>query len=79
MLKIKDNVDMEDLENRYNLYEEFYEYDYDYSNDGDLILEKNDSGVFIDKFRREIFGIDNSKLDLLYDLIKDGLVEKVEG
>ena len=78
MLKIKKNVDMEELKNKYNFYEEFYEYDYDYSNDGDIILEKEDSGVFIDKIRREIFGVDNSKLDLLYDLIKSNLVEKVD-
>ena len=76
MLKIKDNVDMEELKNKYNLYEEFYEYDYDYSNDGDIILEHKYSAVFIDKFRREIFGIDNSNLDLLYDLIMDGVVKK---
>jgi len=78
MLKIKKNIDLDELANKYDMYEEFYEYDYDYSNDGDIILEKESSGVFIDKRRREIYGVDNSKLDLLYDLIKDGLVEKVQ-
>ena len=78
MLKIKKDVDIEKLATKYDMYEEFYEYDYDYSNDGDIILEKDDSGVFIDKRRKEIYGVDNSKLDLLYDLIKDGLVEKVD-
>lgn len=55
-----------------------YEGLYEVSNDGDIVLEKDDSGVFIDKRRREIYGVDNSKLDLLYDLIKADLVEKVK-
>lgn len=77
MLKIKSNVELDKLAKQYDMYENFYTNDYDYSFDGDIILEKD--GIFIDKKRYEIFGIDNSKLDLLYDLIKADLVEKVEG
>ena len=73
MLKIKDNVNLKELQDKYNLA---------YDNDGDYeggwsyeTLDKD--GVFIDLWDRKINGIDNSSLILLYDLIKADLVEKV--
>ena len=74
MLKIKDNVDLKELEYKYNL---TYDSDNDY--EGGWSYETLDrDGVFIDLWNRQINGIDNSTLDLLYDLIKADLVEKVE-
>lgn len=74
MLKIKDNVDLKELQNKYNL---------EYDSDGDYesgwsyeTLDKD--GVFIDLWDRQINGIDATSLDLLYDLIKADLVEKVD-
>lgn len=74
MLKIKDNVDLKQLENKYNL---AYDNDSDY--EGGWSYETLDrDGVFIDLWDRQINGIDATSLELLYDLIKDGLVEKVD-
>ena len=74
MLKIKDNVDLKELEDKYNL---------DYNSDSDYeggwsheSLDKD--GVFIDLWDRKITGIDATSLELLYDLIKADLVEKVD-
>lgn len=89
MLKIKDNSKLKDIIEKYDFE---YEADSDYEGgwsyaiymkdgivldvskcfhldtQGDIITNKNDI---------EIYGIDNSKLDILYDLIKADLVEKV--
>lgn len=73
VLKIKNNVDLEELKNKYNL---AYDSDSDY--EGGWSYETLDKdGVFIDLWDRQINGIDATSLELLYDLIKDGLVEKV--
>ena len=69
MLKIKDNVDLKELEKNYkdiivypSVYRDFY--------------------LFINKDRSIEIPVDYgsiiNELDTLYDLIKDGLVEKVE-
>ena len=74
MLKIKDNVDLKELKVKYNL-----AYDSDSDEEAGWFYETLDKdGVFIDMFNGRINGIDNSTLDLLYDLIQAGLVEKVE-
>ena len=74
MLKIKDNVDLKELENKYNL---AYDSDSDY--EGGWSYETLDrDGVFIDLWNRQINGIDATSLELLYDLIKADLVEKVD-
>lgn len=70
MLKINDDIDLKELEKNdfiYNLEDECYEYvtETEKTYKYLLILERN----------REIQGID---LDLLYDLIQKGLVEKVD-
>ena len=73
MLKVKDNVDLKELQNKYNL-----EYDSDSDFEGGWSYETLDKdGVFIDLWNRQINGIDATSLDLLYDLIKADLIEKV--
>lgn len=77
MLKIKDNVDFNEILKMSNFdYEADCDYEAGYSYaiyfDGNIVLDVSDDvNVFIR-------GIDNSEFDLLYDLIKAGLVEKVE-
>ena len=69
MLKIKDNVDLKELEKKYKhiiVFPAKYEDFYLYVNEDRHIDMPVDYGVAIDEF------------DTLYDLIKDGLVEKVE-
>lgn len=73
MLKIKDNVDLQELKVKYNL---VYDSDSDYEGGWSYETLYKD-GVFIDLLDGQINGIDNSTLDLLYDLIQAGLVEKV--
>lgn len=74
MLKVKDNVDLKELQNKYNL-----EYDSDSDFEGSWSYETLDKdGVFIDLWDRQINGIDATSLDLLYDLIKADLIEKVD-
>lgn len=73
MLKIKDNVNLKELENKYNL---SYDHDSDYESGWSYeTLDKD--GVFIDLWDRKIIGIEGDSLELLYDLIKADLVEKV--
>ena len=73
MLKIKDNVDLKELKHKYNL---TYYNDSDYENGWSYeTLDKD--GVVIDLWNRQINGIDDTSLVLLYDLIKADLVEKV--
>ena len=74
MLKVKDNVDLKELQNKYNL-----EYDNDSDFEGGWSYETLDKdGVFIDLWDRQISGIDATSLDLLYNLIKADLIEKVD-
>ena len=73
MLKIKDNVDLKELQDKYDL-----KYDSDSDYEGGWSYETLDKdGVFIDLWDRQINGIDATSLELLYDLIKADLVEKV--
>jgi hypothetical protein len=77
MLKIKDNVDIDDILKMSNFE---YEADSDYEGgwhyaqycDGNIVLDVSDNETI------KIKGIDESELDLLYDLIKADLVEKVK-
>ena len=77
MLKIKDNVDLKELE----------KYGFKHLKECKTYSEDERWGYFeIDEdgeYKRSIRIVDdihsNYELDLLYDLIKDGLVEKVEG
>lgn len=86
MLKIRDDVDLKELE-KYD----FCEYEEDTKIDGIPILYEKycykDFYIYITKDRK-IYGeecdyirgyvLGNENFDTLYDLIKDGLVEKVE-
>lgn len=85
MLKIKDNVDLKELE-KYGL--EFYEYEecglkyqsYILDNDSTQIvvldeIEGEPRGIITNP---EEFAISFDAFDKIYDLIKDGLVEKVD-
>lgn len=72
MLKIKNNVDLKELE-KYGFKEE----------KDDYLLENNDCMVKISKENKKIFICDDSEIAkfhgglILYGLIKAGLVEKV--
>ena len=74
MLKIKDNVDLKELE-KYG----FYETEYTYIKNGEL-----QEATSVHKDTKTIYPTYDSgytfyvSSDILYDLIKDGLVEKVE-
>lgn len=76
MLKIKDNVDLKELE-KYGFVNE-YNVRYNYK-------ENNYTGLHINIEKRNIgfynavdIIVEKKILDKLYDLIKDGLVEKVD-
>lgn len=70
MLKIKDNVDLKELE-KYGFKKKYYYNAY--------VLEHQDNkqDILFELQTREL-GFCNFGYDTLYDLIKDGLVEKVE-
>ena len=71
MLKIKDNVDLKELEKYGFKYEKYYEY-------GKYYLLRRNGKVIIRIVERKLKLHSNNKTySTLYDLIKDGLVEKV--
>ena len=73
MLKIKDNVDLEELEKYgFDLEQTKDEFDQIWGFDKGLLFYK-DSGTIILPWNNQ-----NTALDVLYDLIQDGLVEKVD-
>lgn len=83
MLRIKDNVDLKVLE-KYEFEREhcdaIMEYldNYIYKSDGNSIyIDMDDREIMIDVIE-DYFDVEEIILNKLYDLIKDGLVEKVE-
>ena len=68
MLKIKDNVDLKELEKQGFEYRKYFYYNYEY--------EK--WGIRVESSTRKIDALPGAYIDLLYDLIKADLVEKVE-
>ena len=78
MLKIKDNVDLKELEkygfkfnNRMN--------EYGYEENGEYVCVSEDRYIYCELRSYRITGaIIEDPLPILYDIIKDGLVEKVE-
>ena len=73
MLKVKDNVDLKELEKYgFDLEQTKDEFDQIYGFDKGLLFYK-DSKIIILPWNNQ-----NTALDKLYDLIKDGLVEKVD-
>jgi len=75
MLKIKDDEYLDKVKEKFDLDEEVIDGDYESGYCGDIEYSKG--GVFISLRNKEIYGIDCSNLDLLYDLIKADMVEKV--
>ena len=74
MLKIKDNVDLKELEKYgFDLEQTKDEFDQIWAFDSNLFFYKDSKSIMIPWNEQE------KCLDTLYDLIKDGLVEKVEG
>ena len=86
MLKIKDNVDLKQLEKNYNL--EFYEYEEMGLRYESLMLDNDGTQIVVlDEIGNEPIGIITNPeeyaigydaWDTIYDLIKADLVEKVE-
>lgn len=80
MLKIKDNVDLKELE-KYGFEHHTMIYIKDIKRSSDFFEEEK--VIYVEETNREIsihkglFNVDE-ELDTLYDLIKDGLVEKVD-
>jgi hypothetical protein len=68
MLKIKDNVDLRELVDKYDFkYTQYFYCSWEY--------EK--WGIRVESSTRKIGLLPNADIDLLYDLIKVGFVEKV--
>ena len=81
MLKIKDNVDLKKLFN-YGFYDSLGIYQKVLEVTSDVVLW-NDINICVEKSTRLIrvssrIETDTYNLDCLYDLIKDGLVEKAD-
>lgn len=71
MLKIKDNIDLKELE----------KYGFKKYNDNiyDFTMEKNEQiNIYEREINIDLDGWETNRLDIIYDLIKDGLVERVE-
>lgn len=75
-LKIKDKYNLDKLDKKFNLDTEIIDGDYESGYSGDI--EHSKGGVFISLRNKQIYGIDCSNLDLLYDLIKADMVEKMD-
>lgn len=73
MLYLDDSVDFDKLDSDFDLYTEVYEDDGGWR--GSCRVHSKD-GIEIDESTRHITGIDNTELDLLYDLIQLGIVKK---
>ena len=71
MLKIKEDIDLKELE-KYGFKKKYY------YNAICIIREDKKHDIFFDLKTRKLLFI-NYGYDVLYDLIKDGLVDKVEG
>ena len=73
MLKIKDNVDLKELEKfGFDLEQTKDEFDQVYGFDKGLLFYKDSKTIILP------WNNQNTALDTLYDLIKAGLVEKVD-
>lgn len=80
MLKIKDNVDLKELE-KYGFEHHTMIYVKEIERSSQIL--KEEKIIYIEEENREIsihkglFNVDE-ELDIIYDLIKDGLVEKID-
>ena len=84
MLKIKDNVDLKELEKYgFKMYEDYYDekgnLKYYFAGQNLYLFEnENEQGNFLRTFTDLECGFSMIDVDILYDLIKADLVEKVE-
>lgn len=80
MLKIKENIDLKELEKygfkNFILFCEYYKNVYEFLKIKHLNVNKKTKEIYLEKL--EIWQDSRESLDLLYDLIQAGLVEKVE-
>ena len=80
MLKIKDNVKLEELEKygfrNFILFCDYNKDVYEFLRSKHLNVNKETKEIYLEKL--EIWQDSRESLDLLYDLIKNGLVEKVD-
>ena len=70
MLKIRDDIDLKELKHCY-ISDDDFDQIWSYKN---VLFDKDTKIIFQDQFFNDLGG---KRLDDLYDLIKDGLVEKV--
>ena len=80
MLKIKDNVDLKELEKYgfkdFILFCEYLENVFEFLRSKHLNVNKETKEIYLEKL--EIWQDSRESLDILYDLIQSGLVEKVK-
>ena len=77
MLKIKSDIDLKELEKYGFVYnEEYKEWNSDDSYKASFCIEEDGELARVLRISDDIY--DSAELETLYDLIKDGLVEKVE-
>lgn len=74
MLKIREDFNLKELDEKFNLETETYIDDGGWY--GECTVHYDNKGICITEHTREITGIDNSPLDTLYDLIKADIVVK---
>lgn len=74
MLKIKDSVDLKELE-KYGFEKLKGFSDYHYGDDISAIYVEMDRTIIVATYQD--YDVKNKILEIIYDLIKDGLVEKV--
>lgn len=75
MLKIKDNVDLKELE-KFGLCEVEFGYVNDFCYFERIFIDKENRHI---NFCGEWYGDDFDFIDIIFNLIQAGLVEKVEG
>jgi len=75
MLKIKDNVDLKELEKYGFIFMDYDDLWYSYYYNPEENIKINYSDRKLDFY---LCGMTESSINILYDLIKDGLVEKVK-
>lgn len=81
MLKIKDNINLEELEKfGFNKKGDDYKY-YDNNVDEYIGIQRGNGYIYVENYNPGLVGaiVEEKALDKLYDLIQAGLVEKVEG
>lgn len=80
MLKIKDSVDLKELEKfgfeKYSFANCYVKNISDKYDESTLLIKKDNKEIIIEHYQNEYGSTDICNLDILYDLIQAGLVEK---